>query len=155
VHQIETYTIVSVLAIVMPVAGIIACVVISRTRFARLSRSEWVSLGITRVPAEAFYKLLALVGLAVLPAAAMFLSNYHTFEGAHKADACARFNNENCPKRHRDAPAFQRVTSHQTVFTLLSSSAMSCTNCHGRMHPTRADRTRGSALYPQLMRSQP
>lgn len=228
-HQLETYTVVSVLAILVSLAGIIACVVVSRTRFTRLSRSESVSLGVTRVPADAFYKLLALAALAVLPALAMFLSNYHTFEGTHKVDACARchvmvpmvtdmrdaasltlaarharnrwipenqcfachsdyglagdleakmtgyrhlaryttrtyhepivhrgrFNNANCLKCHRDAPAFQRVTSHQTVLTLLSSSEMSCTNCHGRMHPTRADRTPGSPKYPRLMRSQP
>lgn len=227
--SLETYTIVSTLAIVVSVIGIIACIVVSRTHFSRLERDEPVSLGVTRVPAEAFYKLLALAALLMLPLAAIALANYHTFEGTHKVDACARchvmqpmvtdmrdpasftlaarharnrwipenqcfachsdyglagdieakmtgyrhlaryttrtyhepiahrgrFNNDNCLKCHREAPAFQRVKSHQTVLGLLQDSAMSCANCHGRMHPTRAARTPGSPEYPRLMRSQP
>jgi hypothetical protein len=226
VEPLSTYTVVSTLAILASIAGIIACVVVARTRFTALSRSDWVPLGITRVPADAFYKLLAFAALVVLPLGAIVLANYHTFEGTHEVKACARchvmvpmvtdmqdptsgtlaarhsrhrwiaenqcfgchsdyglagdleakmtgyrhlaryttstyqepivhrghFNNANCLKCHRDAPAFLRVTSHHTVMTLLTSSAMSCTNCHGRMHPTRAARTPGSPDYARLMK---
>jgi cytochrome c nitrite reductase small subunit len=229
VHQIETYTVVSTLAILASIAGIVACAIVARTSFARLSRSEWVSLGVARVPTEAFYKLLAFAAIVLLPLAAIMLANYHTFEGTHEVQACARchvmvpmvtdmrdpesgtlaarharnrwipenqcfgchsdyglagnleakmtgyrhlaryttrtyqepivhrghFNNENCLKCHREAPAFQRVKSHNTVMSLLTTSAMSCTNCHGRMHPTRAARTPGSADYSRLMGGQP
>lgn len=226
--MLETYTIVSTLAIAVSVLGILACIVIARTRFTQLRREASVSVvGVARVPAEAFYKLLALGALVLLPLGAMALANYHTFEGTHEVAACARchvmqpmvtdmrdpgsltlaarharnrwipenqcfgchsdyglagnleakmtgyrhlaryttrtyqepivhrgrFNNDNCLKCHREAPAFQRVTSHQTVGPLLQSSAMSCTNCHGRMHPTRAQRTPGSPDYARLMES--
>jgi cytochrome c nitrite reductase small subunit len=227
--HLETYTIVSTLAILVSILGILACAIVLRTRFRQLRRDVSVSVGVARVPADAFYKILALGALVLLPLGAIALANYHTFEGTHEVAACARchvmqpmvtdmrdpasftlaarharnrwipenqcfgchsdygfagnieakmtgyrhlaryttrtyhepivhrghFNNGNCLKCHRDAPAFRGVKSHMTVLTLLESSAMSCTNCHGRMHPTRADRTPGSPEYPRLMRSQP
>lgn len=222
----ETATIASTLAILVSIAGIIACIVISRTRFNRLRREDSVPLGVASVPADAFYKLLALAAIVLLPLAAMGLANYHTFEGTHEVDACARchvmrpmvtdmregtsgtlaarhfqnrwipenqcfqchsdygfagnleakmtgyrhlaryttrtyqepivhrghFNNQNCLKCHRDAPKFQRVQSHHTVWELLQASSMSCTNCHGAAHPTRDQRTPGSADYERLMK---
>jgi cytochrome c nitrite reductase small subunit len=61
------------------------------------------------------------------------------------------FNNDNCTKCHGGAPRFEAVKSHQAVKELLSASAMSCLNCHGWAHPTRAQRTPGSADYDRLM----
>jgi cytochrome c nitrite reductase small subunit len=60
-------------------------------------------------------------------------------------------NNQNCYKCHAGAPKFEAVQSHQTVKGLLHSSAMSCLNCHGKLHPTREQRTPGSADYDRLM----
>jgi hypothetical protein len=61
------------------------------------------------------------------------------------------YNNRNCLKCHGDTPAFERGRSHQDVRDLLEASGMSCTNCHGQAHPTRAQRTPGSADYDRLM----
>lgn len=61
------------------------------------------------------------------------------------------FDNQNCLKCHSGAIKYERVQSHQTAKVLLSTSAMSCTNCHGRAHPTRDQRTPGSADYARLM----
>jgi len=46
-------------------------------------------MGIARVPALVFARLVALVALIVLPAGAIFLANYHTFEGVHEVRGCA------------------------------------------------------------------
>ena len=61
------------------------------------------------------------------------------------------FNNENCLKCHQGMPLFEAVKSHQSVRVLLDNSAMSCLNCHGQAHPSRAQRTPGSADYTKLM----
>jgi hypothetical protein len=63
-----------------------------------------------------------------------------------------RFPNDNCLKCHLGKTAFEGVKSHTTVRALLESSAMSCLNCHGRSHPTRAARTPGSPEYSALVR---
>jgi cytochrome c nitrite reductase small subunit len=46
-------------------------------------------MGIARVPALAFARLVALMALIILPAGAVFLANYHTFEGVHEVRGCA------------------------------------------------------------------
>lgn len=61
------------------------------------------------------------------------------------------FNNQNCLKCHEATPKFAAIASHHTVKDLLGASKMSCLNCHGRAHPTRADRTPGSTEYDRLM----
>jgi trimethylamine-N-oxide reductase (cytochrome c), cytochrome c-type subunit TorC len=61
------------------------------------------------------------------------------------------FPNDNCLKCHRGKTPFEAVKSHHTVRGLLEASTMSCLNCHGRPHPTRAARTPGSADYARLM----
>jgi hypothetical protein len=66
-----------------------------------------------------------------------------------------RFDNADCLKCHGGAPQFEAVQSHQTVRKLLNQSAMSCLNCHGTAHPTRAQRTPGSADYARLMEPVP
>jgi len=213
------------------VLGSLTCVLtivgawfIARRRFARLHEQPGVSLGITSLPAAAFWKLGALIVLAVLPAATIAIANYHTFVGIHEVQACSqchvmrpmandlhdpqsdtlaarhfkngyiptgqcyachsdygfngdlaaklegyrhlarytsrtyseplsartRFDNHQCLKCHQGKTAFERVHMHQDVLTRLESSNMSCLNCHGRSHPTRADRTPGSPRYADL-----
>lgn len=66
-----------------------------------------------------------------------------------------RFHNDNCLKCHAGTPKFERLKSHQTVRTLLETSAMICLNCHGQAHPTRAARTPGSPDYARLTGPQP
>jgi hypothetical protein len=61
------------------------------------------------------------------------------------------FPNDNCLKCHKGKTPFEAVKSHQTVRGLLEASTMSCLNCHGRPHPTRAARTPGSSDYARLM----
>ena len=58
---------------------------------------------------------------------------------------------KNCLKCHEGMPRFEAVQSHHAVKDLLGTSAMSCLNCHGRAHPTRAQRTPGSTDYGRLM----
>ena len=41
------------------------------------------------MPALVFARLVALMALIVLPAGAVFLANYHTFEGVHEVRGCA------------------------------------------------------------------
>lgn len=46
-----------------------------------------------------------------------------------------RYNNQNCLNCHEGTPKFERVPSHHTIRDRLTSSAVSCTNCHGAPHP--------------------
>jgi nitrate/TMAO reductase-like tetraheme cytochrome c subunit len=65
------------------------------------------------------------------------------------------FDNDNCLKCHLNMPRFEAVASHHTVKGSLGKNEMSCLNCHGLSHPTRAARTPGSADYDRLMRNEP
>ena len=62
-----------------------------------------------------------------------------------------RFNAFNCLNCHASTPHFEAVPSHQTIRELLDTNERSCLNCHGRAHPSREDRTPGSARYDFLM----
>jgi len=79
------------------------------------------------------------------------LARYTTWTYTEPVKFRGRFDNADCLKCHGGAPRFEAVRSHQIVASLLTSSAMSCLNCHGRAHPTRAQRTPGSADYGRLM----
>jgi nitrate/TMAO reductase-like tetraheme cytochrome c subunit len=61
------------------------------------------------------------------------------------------YDNRNCLKCHQGTLKFELVASHHTAGELLGASGMSCLNCHGQAHPTRAARTPGSADYQRLM----
>ena len=77
------------------------------------------------------------------------------FNRGRRAEATADLGhvpNDNCRKCHLGKIPFESVKSHSTVRALLLSSEMSCLNCHGRPHPTRAARTPGSPQYADLMR---
>jgi hypothetical protein len=221
----EAVTMVRLVGSVLCLVGIWLCWRLGRTRFSSLSSARPESVGLAVLSAAALWKLLAFAGFAAVPAATVAVANYHTFEGVHHVEACARchvmqpmvtdmhdpysdnlaarhyrnhwipedqcfqchsdyglagnlgakmtgfrhlarytthtyrepiagrttFNNQNCYKCHEGAPRFEAVASHHAVGELLGRSAMSCLNCHGKAHPTRAQRTPGSADYDRLM----
>ena len=82
--------VVTVLATLACVLGVILCIRTARTHFddAGGARND-VNIGVVRVPALVFARLVALLALIVLPATAVFLGNYHTFEGVHEVRGCA------------------------------------------------------------------
>ncbi len=207
----DTFDLVRIAGTLICLTGIVLC-----WRFAR-----------TRVGAVAAPRLkaVALAGFVAAPLGALAVANYHTFEGTHAVDGCARchvmwpmvndlkdpasdslaarhyrqawistnecygchadygwrgslkakmdgfrhlsryttgtyqepivfrghFNNGNCLKCHAGTPPFEQVSSHRLAARVLSESAMSCLNCHGDAHPTRAQRTPGSSAYAHLM----
>jgi hypothetical protein len=81
---------VMVLGTLVCVLGVILCIRTARTRFDDVEAARRdVNMGIARVPALAFARLVALMALIVLPAGAVFIANYHTFEGVHEVRGCA------------------------------------------------------------------
>src|SRR5262245_54343824 len=67
------------------VRGVILCIRTARTRFDDVAAAQKdVNIGVTRLPAIVFARLIALLAFIVLPAAAVFLANYHPFEGVHE-----------------------------------------------------------------------
>jgi nitrate/TMAO reductase-like tetraheme cytochrome c subunit len=79
------------------------------------------------------------------------LARYTTQTYTEPIAARARYDNQNCLKCHDGMPKFEAQQSHHTLRERLASSDTSCLNCHGPSHPTRAQRTPGSADYPRLM----
>ena len=220
----ETATLARILGGAACLLGILLCAYLARRRLSELPEAKTVSLGLASISSIAFHKLMAFVALAVVPAGAVFIAHYHTFEGVHEVKSCGtchvmrpmindlrdeksttlaarhyrnrwiattqcydchsdyglagglaakaegyrhlarytswtyeepirsrtHFDNRNCLKCHRGTQKFETVTSHQTVQPLLEASEMSCLNCHGRAHPSRAARTPGSAAYVRL-----
>lgn len=61
------------------------------------------------------------------------------------------YNNQNCLQCHAGTEKFKKVGSHNAVWERLQMSSMSCLNCHGQAHPTRAQRTPGHSDYEKLM----
>lgn len=81
---------VMVLGTLACVLGVILCIRTARTRFDDVGPARKdVNIGIARVPALVFARLVALMALIVLPAVAVFLANYHVFEGVHEVRGCA------------------------------------------------------------------
>lgn len=62
------------------------------------------------------------------------------------------FNSNNCLSCHQGTPTFDNLKVHQPVILNLDkkSSTISCMNCHGNAHPTRAQRTPGHPDYEEL-----
>jgi hypothetical protein len=82
--------VVMVLGTLVCVLGVILCIRTARTRFDDLRAAQKdVNIGVARVPALVFARLVALMALIVLPAGAIFIANYHTFEGVHEVRGCA------------------------------------------------------------------
>lgn len=61
------------------------------------------------------------------------------------------FNNANCMSCHENTAKFRTVEMHTPIVAQFEDNSVSCLNCHGRAHPTRLQRTPGSAEYHQLM----
>lgn len=80
------------------------------------------------------------------------LARYTTHTYPEPIAARHTYDNQQCLKCHEQMPKFQAVQSHHTVKERLASSNMSCLNCHGKAHPTRADRTPGSPRYDELIK---
>src|SRR5262249_24465685 len=83
-------TLVRVLGTILCLFGIFLCWRMLKVRFDRLSTAAIVSVGLATLSAAALWKLLALMAFVALPAATVAVANYHTFEGGHEVQACAR-----------------------------------------------------------------
>jgi cytochrome c nitrite reductase small subunit len=82
--------VVMVLGTLACVLGVILSIRTARTRFDDIGAARKdVNIGVARVPAPVFARLVALMALIVLPAGAVLLANYHTFEGVHEVRGCA------------------------------------------------------------------
>ena len=82
--------VVMVLGTLACVLGVILSMRTARTRFDDVGTARKdVNIGVARVPALVFARLVALMALIVLPVGAVFLANYHTFEGVHEVRGCA------------------------------------------------------------------
>ena len=82
--------VVMVLGTLACVLGVILSIRTARTRFDDVGTARKdVNIGVARVPALVFARLVALIAFIILPAGAVFLANYHTFEGVHEVRGCA------------------------------------------------------------------
>jgi len=61
------------------------------------------------------------------------------------------FDVASCLSCHRGTVKFAAINSHAVALSRLHDGSVSCVNCHGPAHPTRAERTPGSAKYNYLM----
>jgi len=63
------------------------------------------------------------------------------------------FDSNNCLNCHQRTPAFDKLKVHQPVVLNMKKedSSISCMNCHGQAHPTRAQRTPGHPDYDGLI----
>jgi len=124
----------------------------STTLAARHFRNGWI-------PQDQCYQCHSDYGLAGDLEAKMtgfrHLARYTTRTYHEPITGRTPFNNQNCLKCHEGMPRFEAVQSHHAGQELLGTSAMSCLNCHGRAHPTREQRTPGSADYNRLMGANP
>ena len=71
------------------VLTILGCLYLYRTNPDQLSRVKVVKLWVLALPELAVYRLIAIVVLALLPAAAVTTSNLEVVEGAKSVEACA------------------------------------------------------------------
>src|SRR5262249_38836730 len=81
---------VRVLGTLLCLLGIVLCFWAGRKRFADLSTTKHVSIGIAVLSVAALWKLLAFAALVAVPAAVSGVANYHTFVGVHEVEACNR-----------------------------------------------------------------
>lgn len=121
----------------------------SNTLAARHFRNKWIT-------EEHCYACHTDYGLSGTVAAKMegfrHLARYTTNTYREPIVYKGTFNNNNCLYCHKGTPKFEAVPSHGTVGKELAASDMSCTNCHGPAHPTRAQRTPGHEDYSRLMK---
>jgi hypothetical protein len=77
-----------VVGLLLGTLGVELCLLVLRARRQDLAPGRLVKLGLVTLPAVAFYKLAALAGLVVVPAAAVGVANYHVFEGTREVQGC-------------------------------------------------------------------
>jgi cytochrome c nitrite reductase small subunit len=80
---------VKVLGTVLGLAGVLLCWRVLRIRPSDLTYTKVIKLGVATLPAVAFYKLLAFLGLIVAPAGVVAVANYNVFGRANKVEGCA------------------------------------------------------------------
>jgi nitrate/TMAO reductase-like tetraheme cytochrome c subunit len=85
----ETSTVVKVLGTLLGLAGILLCWRVLRVRPSDLTDTKVITFGVLALPAVAFYKLLAFLGLIVAPAGLVAVANYNVFERATTVEGCA------------------------------------------------------------------
>jgi nitrate/TMAO reductase-like tetraheme cytochrome c subunit len=78
-----------VLGTLLGTAGIVLCWRLLRVRPSDLTDAKVVKLGVAVLPAVAFYKLLAFLGLIVVPSGVVAVANYNVFERANRVEGCA------------------------------------------------------------------
>lgn len=61
------------------------------------------------------------------------------------------FDQSSCLGCHAGTAAFAAVNSHVICMSRMVTNEVRCTSCHGPAHPSREDRTPGSAVYDRLM----
>ena len=124
----------------------------SDTLAARHFKNRWI-------PKDQCYECHSDYGLSGDLAAKMegfrHLARYTTRTYTEPIQYRGVFDNDNCLKCHDNMPKFEAVPWHDTVNESLEKNEMSCLNCHGLAHPTRASRTPGSPDYARLMRKEP
>jgi nitrate/TMAO reductase-like tetraheme cytochrome c subunit len=124
----------------------------SDTLAARHFKNRWI-------PKDQCYECHSDYGLSGNLAAKMegfrHLARYTTRTYTEPIQYRGVFDNDNCLKCHGNMPKFEAVPWHHTVNKFVEKNEMSCLNCHGLAHPTRASRTPGSPDYPRLMRKEP
>jgi nitrate/TMAO reductase-like tetraheme cytochrome c subunit len=120
----------------------------SDTLAARHFKNRWI-------PKDQCYECHSDYGLSGNLAAKMegfrHLARYTTRTYKEPIQYRGVFENDNCLKCHSSMPKFEAVPWHHTVNEPLEKNEMSCLNCHGLAHPTRASRTPGSPDYTRLM----
>ena len=85
----EVPTVVKVLGTLLGMAGIMLCWRVRRVRPSDLTDTKVIKLGVATLPALAFYKLLAFLGLIAAPAGVVTVANYNVFERAKTVEGCA------------------------------------------------------------------
>ena len=77
-----------VLGILICLAGIAMCLKVARFKFSKISHKKTIQLGVVALSLVGFYKLMALVGLVLAPAASMATANAHLLNSAPKLESC-------------------------------------------------------------------
>ena len=80
------------------------------------------------------------------------LARYTTGTFTEPIASPSAYNNDNCIQCPSGTRKFEVVSNHIAIRKPLSDSSVSCLNCHGSAHPTRAQRTPGHPDYSDLMK---
>jgi hypothetical protein len=83
-------TLLKVLGTVLAIAGIAACWRLATLRAVHFEGGRTVRLGAVKIAASSFYKMLAVLGLFLLPASTVGIANYHVFEGVKEVGSCSK-----------------------------------------------------------------